>query len=75
MGATAFCTIPDQPKKISKIVDQKVFDQVARYNITHKIGLLAVTNGLQHYYCTVDFNKQDYKFIEDLPEYVNSNKG
>src|ERR1700761_8248340 len=36
-------------------IDQKVFDQVARYNIVHKIGLLAVTNGLQHYYCTIDF--------------------
>lgn len=50
-------------------INQKVFDQVARYNITHKIGLLAVTNGLQHYYCNVDFVNQTYKFIEDLPEY------
>jgi hypothetical protein len=62
-------------KAPSIAIDQKVFDQVARYNITHKIGLLAVTNGLQHYYCTVDFNNQDYKFIEELPEYVNSNQG
>jgi hypothetical protein len=56
-------------KAPSVTINQKVFDQVARYNITHKIGLLAVTNGLQHYYCTVDFNNHNYKFIEDLPEY------
>jgi len=55
-------------------INQKVFDQVARYNITHKIALLAVTNGLQHYYCTIDFEKQGYQFIENLPEYNgNSN--
>jgi len=50
-------------------IDQKVFDQVARYNITHKIPLLAVTNGLQHYYCRVDFDNKKYHFIEDLPSY------
>ena len=61
-------------KAPSVAINQKVFDQVARYNITHKIGLLAVTNGLQHYYCTVDFNNQNYKFIEDLPEYTNPTK-
>ena len=50
-------------------IDQKVFDQVARYNIIHKTPLLAVTNGLQHYYCAIDFEKQQYKFIEELPAY------
>jgi hypothetical protein len=50
-------------------IDQKVFDQVARYNMTHKVGLLAVTNGLQHYYCRIDFEKGNYKFIEELPDY------
>jgi hypothetical protein len=57
------CKAPSVP------IDQKVFDQIARYNIVHKIALLAVTNGLQHYYCTIDFGKQQYKFIEELPDY------
>jgi hypothetical protein len=56
-------------KAPSVTIDQKVFDQIARYNIVHKIALLAVTNGLQHYYCTIDFEKQRYKFIEELPDY------
>ncbi len=56
-------------KAPSVTIDQKVFDQIARYNIVHKIGLLAVTNGLQHYYCNIDFENQQYKFIEELPGY------
>jgi hypothetical protein len=56
-------------KAPSVAIDQKVFDQVARYNIVHKIALLAVTNGLQHYYCRINFELQNYQFIEELPEY------
>ena len=50
-------------------IDQKVFDQVARYNMVHKVALLAVSNGLNHYYCRISFADHDYKFIEDLPDY------
>lgn len=52
-------------------ISQKVFDQVARYNMVHKVKLLAVSNGLQHYYCRIDFNTQGYNFIEELPDYNN----
>jgi len=57
-------------KAPSVTIDQKVFDQVARYNIVHKIGLLAVTNGLQHFYCRINFEQQNYRFIEELPAYL-----
>lgn len=50
-------------------IDQKAFDQVARYNMVHKVKLLAVTNGLQHYYCRIDFEKQAYQFIGELPDF------
>jgi len=50
-------------------IDQKTFDQVARYNMVNKVKLLAVTNGLQHYYCQIDFEKHNYQFIEALPDY------
>jgi hypothetical protein len=56
-------------KAPSVTIDQKVFDQVARYNMVHKVALVAVSNGLQHYYCRINFEKQNYKFIEDLPRY------
>src|ERR1700712_1450021 len=57
------CKAPSVP------IGQKTFDQVARYNMVHKVNLLAVTNGLQHYYCRIDFEGRNYKFIEELPDY------
>ena len=50
-------------------ISQAAFDQIARYNIIHKVPLLAVSNGLQHYYCEIDFKKKDYRFISELPVY------
>jgi len=57
------CKAPSVP------IDQKTFDQVARYNMVHKVKILVVTNGLQHYYCTIDFETGSYSFIEELPVY------
>jgi type I site-specific restriction endonuclease len=56
-------------KAPSVSIDQKTFDQVARYNMVHKVSLLAVSNGLQHYYCTINHEKRNYLFIEELPAY------
>jgi hypothetical protein len=50
-------------------IRQDAFDQISRYNIIHKVPLLAVSNGLQHYYCEIDFNKKDYRFVNELPLY------
>jgi hypothetical protein len=57
------CKAPSVP------IDQKTFDQVARYNMVHKVNLLAVSNGMLHYYCRIDFENQRYQFIEELPDY------
>ena len=54
-------------------IDQKVFDQIARYNMVHKVALLAVSNGLKHYYCRIDFANKGYQFIEELPDYRGIN--
>jgi hypothetical protein len=53
-------------------VTQQVFDQVARYNWVHRVPFIAVSNGLQHYYCKIDFEKQRYDFIPDLDVYTGS---
>ncbi|MDM9631649.1 type I restriction enzyme HsdR N-terminal domain-containing protein [Robiginitalea aurantiaca] len=50
-------------------LDQKVFDQIARYNWEARADFLMVTNGLQHYYCRMDYEKQEYIFLPDLPDY------
>ena len=53
-------------------IDQKVFDQVARYNMVHRVSLLAVSNGLNHYYCRINFLDNSYRFIDDIPAYQDS---
>jgi len=50
-------------------VSQNVFDQIARYNMIHRVPFLLVSNGLSHYYCKIDFEKSSYSFLEELPFY------
>ncbi len=53
--------------KSAKIsVSQKVFDQVARYNIKLRVPFLMVTNGLQHIYARINFEENNYLFLEKL---------
>lgn len=48
-------------------IDQKVFDQIARYNLSMKVDFLVVTNGLDHFCCQLDFQNQSYHFLQDIP--------
>ncbi|MET3979299.1 hypothetical protein ABIB62_001885 [Mucilaginibacter sp. UYP25] len=50
-------------------INQATFDQAARYNMVHKVKLMAVSNGLQHYYCSINHDNETYKFLEELPGY------
>jgi hypothetical protein len=50
-------------------ITQAVFDQIARYNMVHQVPLLVVTNGLEHFYCKIDFEEKKYYFLEELPDY------
>lgn len=50
-------------------IDQKVFDQIASYNIIHQVKYLVVTNGINHFYCLINYETKSYTFIEDLPNY------
>lgn len=60
------CKAPSVP------VTQDVFDQIARYNLSAHAGYLMVTNGLKHYYCTMDYQAQRYDFVRRLPSYSAS---
>ncbi|NNE02379.1 MAG: type I restriction enzyme HsdR N-terminal domain-containing protein [Eudoraea sp.] len=51
-------------------ITKSVFDQIARYNMDLKASFLMVTNGLQHYYCQMDYDNRKYRFLEDIPKYV-----
>jgi hypothetical protein len=52
-------------------IAQNTFDQIARYNLALKANFLMVTNGLNHYFCQMDFENEKYIFLENLPNYTN----
>ena len=57
-----------------KIV-QETFNQIARYNLTLKANYLMVTNGVNHYFCEMDFENEKYNFLKELPEFeITNNK-
>lgn len=56
-------------KSTNVIIDQKVFDQIARYNMAFKVSYLVVTNGIEHYTCKLDYNTLSYQFIKELPTF------
>lgn len=57
------CKAPNIP------IDQSVFDQIARYNFSLESSYLMVTNGLEHYYCSIDYQNEHYVFLKELPQY------
>jgi hypothetical protein len=50
-------------------IDQKVFDQIARYNLEVNSKYMMLTNGLNHYFCSMDDQNKRYSFIETLPKF------
>ena len=52
-------------------INQLTFDQIAQYNLLLKADYLMVTNGLNHYYCIMDFEQEKYEFLRHLPNYNN----
>lgn len=52
-------------------IDQKTFDQIARYNLILNAQYLMVTNGLNHYFCKMDFENEKYSFLKELPNFSN----
>lgn len=48
-------------------ITQNVFDQIVRYNMVLRAKYLAVSNGLRHYVCEIDYNNDSYRYISQLP--------
>lgn len=51
-------------------INQETFDQIARYNLTLNATYLMVTNGINHYYCALDYETERYNFLKDIPDYT-----
>ncbi|PKP24810.1 MAG: restriction endonuclease subunit R [Bacteroidetes bacterium HGW-Bacteroidetes-2] len=56
-------------KAPSVAIKQATFDQIARYNLSLQATYLMVTNGLNHYYCQLDYEAEMYHFLSELPDY------
>ena len=51
-------------------LEQKVVEQIIRYNIVLKVNFLIITNGLKHYCYKIDNkNPKNNNFIKEIPEY------
>jgi len=50
-------------------LNEKVFDQIVRYNMALQVNYMIVTNGLDHYCCQIDYEKQTYNFLKTIPNY------
>ena len=50
-------------------ITQQTFDQIARYNLVLNAKYLMVSNGLNHYFCKIDFENEKYVFLEELPNF------
>ena len=55
-------------------ITQETFDQIARYNFQLRADYLYVTNGMEHYFCQMDYEQQTYIFLRDLPDYHTTKK-
>lgn len=51
-------------------ITQKTFDQVNRYNQVIKAPYLFLTNGIEHVFCAVNHETNEYRFLEALPKYT-----
>lgn len=67
-----FLIVECKAPKIS--IKQETFDQIARYNLELKSDFLMVTNGLHHYYCSINYKTESYHFLKELPIYSSSSK-
>ncbi|WP_297692232.1 type I restriction enzyme HsdR N-terminal domain-containing protein [uncultured Eudoraea sp.] len=50
-------------------ISQAVFDQIARYNLKMQAEYLMVTNGLDHFYCKMNYEQEKYYFLRQIPEF------
>jgi hypothetical protein len=53
------------------VLNQKTFDQIARYNLVLGVSILLVTNGLVHFCIRVDPVSGHYTFLREIPSFFS----
>ena len=51
-------------------ITQAVFDQIYRYNLVLQVNYLIVSNGVCHYCCRMDYDRESYAFLPAIPCYA-----
>lgn len=50
---------------------QRVLNQLSAYNLLLHVDYLVMSNGLEHYCCRMDYERQTYTFLETVPDYIS----
>ncbi len=50
-------------------ITEKVFEQIAVYNMLLHADYLMVSNGLKHYCCKMLYNEKKYLYLDHIPRY------
>ncbi len=50
-------------------LEQKTFDQVARYNLGFQVPYLLISNGMKHFCALLNQSEGDYRFLDSFPDY------
>ncbi|KAF0237823.1 MAG: hypothetical protein FD181_1586 [Prolixibacteraceae bacterium] len=50
-------------------ITQETFDQVVRYNMALRVEKVVVSNGLQHFACEIDYTKNSFSYLPEIPGY------
>ncbi len=56
-------------KSFETAINQKVLDQIARYNLPLKVPYLVITNGKDSYFFEMNYTESSYKSINSLPSF------
>jgi hypothetical protein len=50
-------------------IDDVIFDQIVKYNMTLRVPWIVVTNGINHFACKIDHQQNKYEFLLVIPLY------
>ena len=53
-------------------INQDAFYQIAKYNFQLQVRYLVVTNGLQHFCCCMEYDKNKIKCLENVPLFTDN---
>lgn len=50
-------------------INQKVMEQISRYNLSLNVSYLLISNGLLHFCCYIDKETGTFEFLDEIPEF------